>query len=75
MTYTIAAMPSYTYAVKAKRLLAAGGYPCEIKRSESSSSEGCGWEIRIGGDPRKALGLLKSRRIPFTLSGGDEEWS
>ncbi|MBP3250380.1 MAG: DUF3343 domain-containing protein [Ruminococcus sp.] len=74
MTYVIAAMPSYTYAVKAKRLLTAGGYPCEIQRS-GSSSEGCGWELRIGGDSRRALDLLKSRRIPFSLSGGDEEWS
>ena len=68
-------MPSYTYALKAKRLLGARGYPCEIRRNEKPSSEGCGWVISANGDCRAVLDALSRAGIPYTLPGGEPPWS
>ena len=68
-------MPSYTYALKARRLLSARGYPCEIKRNEKPGSEGCSWLIAASGECRAVLELLRSAGIPYTLPGGDDRRS
>ncbi len=63
MTACIIGMPSYTYAVKAEKLLRARGYPCRVQRSDGSS-EGCGYELHVR-DCEKARSLLDSYRIPY----------
>ncbi|MBR4626255.1 MAG: DUF3343 domain-containing protein [Ruminococcus sp.] len=62
-------MPSYTYAVKAERLLKARGYPCDIKRN-SGTEKGCGFSLVIRSGCREALMTLDRYSIPYTLSGG-----
>lgn len=72
MNDCIAAMPSYTFALKAQKLLRARGYPCEIKRSEPGSRGGCGYSLKISGDCRAAAEVLKRYSIPFSGMGGGE---
>lgn len=61
-----AAMPSYTYAMKGEKLLKARGIPCEIKRNENTSPDGCGYSLLIRGDCRSAAAILRSYSIPYT---------
>lgn len=63
----IAEMPSYTYAVKAERLLKSRKIRCEIKRRE----EGCGYDLHIYN--KTALAILDKNAIPYELkkSGGN----
>ena len=73
MTNSILDMPSYTYAVKAQRLLRSRGYPCMIKRREKSSERGCGYSVHIAGGSESAVKLLESRGIPYSVvnDGGE----
>ncbi|MGN1036446.1 MAG: putative Se/S carrier-like protein, partial [Ruminococcus sp.] len=43
-------MPSYTFAMKAQKILKARGYLCEIKRNTSSAESGCGYYISVSGN-------------------------
>lgn len=61
-----ASMPSYTYAMKGEKLLNARGIPCEIKRNENTSPDGCGYSLLISGDCRNAAAILRSYSIPYT---------
>lgn len=61
-----AAMPSYTYAVKAERLLRSKGFSCSIARNENISENGCGYLLYISGSCPKALELLSTFSIPYT---------
>lgn len=72
LTICILDMPSYTYAVKAQRLLNSRGYQCRISRREKSSDESCGYSLRISGDCRRASEILDKYSIPHTpnSSGG-----
>ncbi|MBQ6168490.1 MULTISPECIES: putative Se/S carrier-like protein [Ruminococcus] len=63
-------MPSYTYAVKAQRLLRARGYPCRIRRREKTSSEGCGFSVLINGSCEGAERLLTGYAVPYSVRGG-----
>lgn len=47
MTYTLIAVSSITYAMKAKRLLNKLGYYCEIEKTPKGLSSGCGYSIRV----------------------------
>ncbi len=60
-----AAMPSYTYAVKAQKLLKTRGYNCTIKRTEPLSDEGCGYSLVIEGNCDEIQSILDSYSIPF----------
>ncbi len=71
MTVCIAEMPSYTYAVKGKKLLKARGYPCEIKRNERPGSGGCGFSLIIKERCPEALEILRLYAVPYTnVRGG-----
>lgn len=60
------AFPSYTYAVKAARLLRSHGIACEMRRTEDVSRSGCGWELLLRTDLSRATALLRHSRIPFS---------
>lgn len=66
MAVCIAAMPSYTYAMKGEKLLKARGIACELKRNEQVSAGGCGYSLVISGECRRAAEILKSYSIPYT---------
>lgn len=66
MTVCIAEMPSYTYAVKGRKILHARGFPCEIKRNESASADSCGYSLYVYSNCRAAVKLLESYSIPYT---------
>lgn len=72
MNICILDMPSYTYAVKAQRLLRARGYPSRIKRRERTPERGCGFSLRINGACDNALRVLDSYDIPYSIGGGDD---
>ena len=72
MNICILDMPSYTYAVKAQRLLRARGYPSRIKRRERTAKQGCGFSLRINGACTNALRVLDSYDIPYSIGGGDD---
>lgn len=66
MAVCIAAMPSYTYAMKGEKLLKARGIACELKRNEYVSAGGCGYSLVISGKCRRAAEILKNYSIPYT---------
>jgi len=65
MMLCAADMPSYTFAMKAQKLLKARGYVCEIRRSQSSSESGCGYYISTSGDCKKIKEILENYSVPF----------
>ncbi len=65
-------MPSYTYALKAQRLLRARGYPCTVKRRDRSSDRGCGFSLLIQRDCSAALEALDTYDIPYSIRNGGE---
>jgi len=60
---TLIPMTSITYAMKAKKLLNSRGVYCEIQRTPSGLSSGCGYSIRVK-DLSLALSLLEKNNIP-----------
>lgn len=58
-------MPSYTFAMKAQKLLKARGYECEIKRNQSVSDTGCGYYISTSGECGKIKEVMENYSIPF----------
>lgn len=58
--YTVE-MPSYTYAVKAEKLLKSRGIRCEIIRRE----EECGYNLHIYN--KTSLDIMKKNGIPYKL--------
>jgi len=67
MAACYAAMSSYTYAMKAEKLLKSRGFSCEVKRSENVSSAGCGYSLYISTRCSEALGILNNYAIPYTV--------
>ncbi|MBR1824120.1 MAG: DUF3343 domain-containing protein [Ruminococcus sp.] len=65
MTVCIAEMPSYTYAVKAERLLRSRGYRCKVVRKDKNSSGGCGFLLHIYGYCLEAAEILERNAVPF----------
>lgn len=61
------AMPSYTYVIKGEKLLKARGYPCEIRRNEIPSKNGCGYSLYIFSNCRQATEILSKYSIPYTV--------
>ncbi|MBQ8296830.1 MAG: DUF3343 domain-containing protein [Ruminococcus sp.] len=70
MAACYAAMPSYTYAMKAEKLLRSRKFSCEVRRSEKSSEAGCGYSLFISGDCSGALEVLRKYSIPYTMLPG-----
>lgn len=58
-------MTSITYAMKAKSLLGAMGYYCEIERTPKNLGSGCGYSIRIKGDFDEIESILDKYDIPY----------
>ena len=58
-----AILPSETYAMKAQRILASNGYPCEMVRS-TSKKEGCGFGLKVVGDCEQIHRLFDSGGNP-----------
>ncbi len=58
-------MPSYTFAIKAQKLLKARGYVCEIKRLPSSYDTGCGYYISTSGNCSEIKEILQNYSVPF----------
>lgn len=70
MAECFAAMPSYTYAVKAEKILKSHGYYAEVRR-KSKPTSGCGYSLYIKQNCSQAINILKQNAIPFTgISGG-----
>ncbi|MCC8136064.1 MAG: DUF3343 domain-containing protein [Ruminococcus sp.] len=66
MAVCYAAMPSYTYAMKAQRMLSSKGISSEVKRSEKASGAGCGYSLYIKEKCGGAVEILKKNSIPYT---------
>ncbi len=66
MAQCIAGMPSYTYAMKAEKLLSSRKIPCRVVRSERTASNECGYSLEIIGNCTDAAEILKKYSIPYT---------
>ncbi len=66
MAVCTAAMPSYTYAMKAQKLLTARGFYCEVRRNEKNSRAGCGYSLFINGGCSAAAEILDKYSVPYT---------
>ncbi len=65
MKYTLIAVSSITYAMKAKRLLNGMGHYCEIEKTPKNLSSGCGYSIRVKDNTDIIFGLLKNNGIEY----------
>ena len=54
---------SITMAEKAKRILKSNGIRSEIRRT-GKGLDGCGYQLKIVGDIKRAQALISSARIP-----------
>ena len=63
MTYTLIAVSSITYAMKAKRLLNNIGYYCEIEKTPKNLATGCGYSIRVKDDSEIISAILSRNGI------------
>ena len=63
MTYTLIALSSITYAMKAKRLLNNMGYYCEIEKTPKTLSSGCGYSISVKDDSDIITSILSKNGI------------
>lgn len=68
-------MPSYTYAVKAQRLLHTRGYPCRIVRREKTPERSCGYSLIVQKNCLSAAEMLDKYAVPYSLrdSGGEDD--
>lgn len=62
---TTVTMPSVTHAIKAKRMLASGGFRSEVRRASKVSDEGCTHVLIVNGDPRNVSAFLNRNRIVY----------
>lgn len=65
MKYTLIAVSSITYAMKAKKLLNSAGYFCEVEKTPKNFSTGCGYSIKINVSPDKIIRLLTENGIIY----------
>jgi len=62
-------MPSYTYAVKADKLLKSRGYNSRIERNKKK----CGFSLKTDGDYQEITGIFEKYSIPYeNISCGGE---
>ncbi len=72
--YTVV-LESLTYANKAQRILSSKGYSCEVIKTNGTTTSGCGYGIRVGGEIKTILQILDAAYIrykTFTESGGND---
>lgn len=65
MKKTAVTMPSVTHAIKAKRILAGGGFASEIRRAPKVSEGGCTHVLIVNGDSGDVIAFLKRNRIEY----------
>lgn len=65
MTVCFVGMPSYTFAVKAEKLLRSKGYQCRVVRKEKTASESCGFMLKVNGHCREAAEILDRYAVPY----------
>ncbi|MCD7785459.1 MAG: DUF3343 domain-containing protein [Oscillospiraceae bacterium] len=63
MKYTLLAVSSITYAMKAKKLLNSMGIFCEVSKTPKNLASGCGYSVRIRDNPDYVSGLLEKNGI------------
>ncbi|MCC8195866.1 MAG: DUF3343 domain-containing protein [Ruminococcus sp.] len=63
MKYTLLAVSSITYAMKAKKLLNGMGIFCEVSRTPKNLASGCGYSVRIRDNPDYVTGILEKNVI------------
>ena len=63
MTYTLIAVSSITYAMKAKRHINNMGYYCEIEKTPKNLATGCGYSIRVKDDSEIISAILSRNGI------------
>ncbi len=63
MKYTLLAVSSITYAMKAKKLLNGMGIFCEVAKTPKNLASGCGYSVRIRDNPDYVSGLLEKNGI------------
>ncbi len=67
MKYTLLAVSSITYAMKAKKLLNGMGIFCEVSKTPKNLASGCGYSVRIrdnpGDNPDYVTGILEKNGI------------
>ncbi|MCD8006492.1 MAG: DUF3343 domain-containing protein [Oscillospiraceae bacterium] len=63
MKYTLLAVSSITYAMKAKKLLNGMGIFCEVTKTPKNLSSGCGYSVRIRDNPDYVVGILEKSGI------------
>ncbi len=64
MKYTLLAVSSITYAMKAKKLLNSMGIFCEVSKTPKNLASGCGYSVRIRDDnPDYVAGILEKSGI------------
>ncbi len=73
MKYTLLAVSSITYAMKAKKLLNSMGIFCEVSKTPKNLSSGCGYSVRIrdnpGDNPDYVAGILEKNGIAIKGRG------
>ena len=62
-TMTLFAVSSITYAIKAQNLLKAQGYTCEVVKTPKDMGKGCGYSVKVGGNPIDAAQLMRGDGI------------
>ncbi len=63
MTDTAVSMPSVTHCMKAKKLLTALGYKCDIKRLSGRTVKGCTHYISVNISEATLLSILERNNI------------
>ncbi|MCD7770502.1 MAG: DUF3343 domain-containing protein [Oscillospiraceae bacterium] len=69
MKYTLLAVSSITYAMKAKKLLNGMGIFCEVSKTPKNLASGCGYSVRIRDNPDYVTGILEKSGIAIKGRG------
>lgn len=67
MAQCIAGMHSYTYAMKAEKLLRSRNIPCRVVRTERTDMNECGYSLEITGSCESAAEIMKKYSIPYKI--------
>lgn len=66
------AMPSYTHAIHAKRVLISSGCSASVERIQNMNSGGCGFEIQTDCPCERAVEICRENNIlPERIIQGD----
>ena len=71
MKKCVITFPSYTYAVKAFKLLRSRGFESKIVRNGHSSDTGCGYSLEARDDCTEIREILDDYTIPYKDLGNE----